>query len=72
MQALGCEGRSNFDWVLAELRNRGRDQISVIAEHRPSFESVIEATVRAEEEWLANSVRFLRSKLSHSAEKAVN
>jgi sugar phosphate isomerase/epimerase len=32
------DGRVDFDWVIAELRKGGRDRISVIVEHRPSFE----------------------------------
>ena len=66
------EGRVDFDWVLAELRRRGRTEISVIVEHWPPFTGSIEETVRIEEEWLARSVRFLRSKLSGFAEELVN
>jgi len=66
------DGRVKFDWVLAELRQRGRDHISVIVEHWPPFEGTIEATLRTEEEWLVRSVRFLRSKLSHPPEETVN
>lgn len=62
------EGRVNFDWVLTELCRRGRTGISVIVEHWPPFAGSIEETVRIEEEWLARSVRFLRSKLSRLAE----
>jgi 3-oxoisoapionate decarboxylase len=58
------DGRVDFDWVLAELRRRGRTGISVIVEHWPPFAGTIEETVRVEEEWLSTSVRFLRSKLS--------
>jgi 3-oxoisoapionate decarboxylase len=57
-------GRVDFDWVLAELRRRGRDQLSVIVEHWPPFEGSIEATIRLEEEWLTKSVEFLRARLS--------
>jgi 3-oxoisoapionate decarboxylase len=57
------DGRVDFDWVLAELRRRARGGISVIVEHWPPFAGNIEETVRLEEEWLARSVRFLRSKL---------
>jgi sugar phosphate isomerase/epimerase len=57
------DGRVDFDWVLAELRKRGHDQISVIVEHWPPYEGTMDATVRMEEEWLARSLRFLRSKL---------
>ncbi len=66
------DGRVDFDWVLRELRQRGRDQISVIVEHWPPFEGTIEATVELEEDWLARSVRFLRSKLPRPADKAAN
>jgi len=62
------DGRVDFNWVLAELRELGRDQISVIVEHWPPFEGTIEATVRIEEEWLTRSVRWLRSKLSGATE----
>jgi 3-oxoisoapionate decarboxylase len=65
------DGRVDFEWVLAELRKRGRDQISVIVEHWPPFEGTIDATVRVEEEWLARSVRFLRSRLSDATEESV-
>ncbi len=66
------DGRVDFDWVLAELRRRGRSGISVIVEHWPPFAGTIEETVRIEEEWLSRSVRFLRSKLSMVAEGHVN
>ena len=62
------EGRVDFEGVLAELRRRGRDGISVIVEHWPPFAGTIEQTVRIEEEWLTRSVRFLRSKLSGMVE----
>ncbi len=58
------DGRVDFDWVLAELRRRGRSGISVIVEHWPPFAGSIEETIRIEEEWLWRSVRFLRSKLA--------
>lgn len=63
------DGRVDFDWVLAELRRRGRRDISVIVEHWPPFAGTIEETLRMEEEWLAKSVRFLRSKLSAAGER---
>jgi len=66
------DGRVNFDWVLAELRKRGRDQINVIVEHWPPYEGTIDATVRTEEEWLARSLRFLRSRLPAVTLEAVN
>ena len=66
------DGRVDFDWVLTELGQRGRDQISVIVEHWPPYEGTIEATVRTEQEWLAKSARFLRSKLSRAAEDQVS
>jgi sugar phosphate isomerase/epimerase len=66
------EGRVDFDWVLAELRKRGRDHINIIVEHWPPFEGSIEGTVRLEEEWLARSVQFLRSKLSSPPEETVH
>jgi sugar phosphate isomerase/epimerase len=62
------EGRVDFDWVLAELSRRGRSDISIIVEHWPPFAGTIEETVQMEEEWLAKSVRFLRSKLSAASE----
>jgi 3-oxoisoapionate decarboxylase len=62
------DGRVDFDWVLAELRRRGRSAISVIVEHWPPFAGTIEESVRIEEEWLSRSVRFLRSKLSNIAD----
>jgi 3-oxoisoapionate decarboxylase len=58
------EGRVDFEWVLAELHRRGRTGISVIVEHWPPFAGTIEETIRKEEEWLARSVQFLRSKVS--------
>ena len=58
------DGRVDFDWVLAELRRRGRSGISVIVEHWPPFAGTIEESIRIEEEWLSRSVSFLRSKLS--------
>jgi hypothetical protein len=36
----------------------------VIVEHWPPFAGTIEESVRIEEEWLARSVHFLRSRLS--------
>jgi 3-oxoisoapionate decarboxylase len=62
------EGRVDFEWVLAELHRRGRTGISVIVEHWPPFVGTIEETIRQEEEWLARSVQFLRSKMSAIAE----
>ena len=66
------DGRVDFDWVLSELRRRGRSGISVIVEHWPPFAGTIEETIRIEEEWLSRSVRFLRSKLSAVAEEQMN
>ena len=62
--AAAGDGRVDFNWVLAELRRRGRSGISVIVEHWPPFAGTIEESVRIEEEWLSRSVSFLRSKLS--------
>jgi sugar phosphate isomerase/epimerase len=58
------DGRVDFNWVLGELRRRGRSGISIIVEHWPPFAGTIEESIRIEEEWLSRSVRFLRSKLS--------
>ena len=58
------DGRVDFNWVLAELRRRGRSGISVIVEHWPPFAGTIEESIRIEQEWLSRSVRFLRSKVS--------
>jgi sugar phosphate isomerase/epimerase len=58
------DGRVDFNWVLAELRRRGRSGIRVIVEHWPPFAATIEESIRIEEEWLSRSVRFLRSKVS--------
>jgi 3-oxoisoapionate decarboxylase len=66
------DGRVDFEWVLTELRQRGRDQISIIVEHWPPYEGTIETTVRTEEEWLARSVRFLRSKVSGAINETVD
>jgi len=66
------QGRVDFDWVLAELCRHGRTGISVLVEHWPPFAGSIEETVRIEQEWLATSVRFLRSKLSGVAKGPVN
>jgi 3-oxoisoapionate decarboxylase len=57
------DGRVDFNWVLAELRRRGRSGISIIVEHWPPFAGTIEESIRIEEEWLSRSVRFLRSKV---------
>jgi sugar phosphate isomerase/epimerase len=62
------EGRVDFDWVLAELRRRGRTGISIIIEHWPPFAGTIEKTIRLEEDWLARSLRFMHSKLSAVAD----
>ena len=66
------EGRVDFDWVLSELRRRGRSGISVIVEHWPPFAGSIKESIRIEEEWLPRSVRFLRSKLSAVGEEQMN
>ena len=66
------DGRVNFDWVLAELRKRERTAISVIVEHWPPFAGTIQETIRIEESWLAQSVRFLRSRLSDAAKEPRN
>jgi sugar phosphate isomerase/epimerase len=57
------EGRVDFDHLLAVLRDRKRDNISVIVEHWPPFKRDISTTVNIEEEWLDKSVQFLRSKV---------
>ena len=57
------DGRVDFNYVLEELRRRGRSGISVIVEHWPPFNGTIEETIRIEQEWLGRSVRFLRAKL---------
>ena len=62
--AAAGDGRVDFNWVLAELRRRGRSGISVIVEHWPPFAGTIEESIRIEEEWLSRSLRFLRSKMS--------
>jgi sugar phosphate isomerase/epimerase len=66
------EGRVDFDWVLAELRRHGRNEISVIVEHWPPFSGTIEETIRMEEDWLQRSVKFLRPKVSPMAETDAN
>ncbi|MGH9325685.1 MAG: sugar phosphate isomerase/epimerase family protein [Terriglobia bacterium] len=66
------DGRVDFGWVLSELRRRGRTRISVIVEHWPPFAETIEETVRIEEQWLARSVRFLRSEMSRIADETMN
>jgi 3-oxoisoapionate decarboxylase len=58
------QGRVDFDAVLAELRQQGRNDISVIIEHWPPFEDDIEATVQLEEMWLGQSVEFLRPRVA--------
>jgi sugar phosphate isomerase/epimerase len=60
-------GRVDFDLVLRRLRDARRQDVSVIVEHWPPFDGTIEATVLLEEEWLATSVEFLRSKLRDGA-----
>jgi sugar phosphate isomerase/epimerase len=62
------EGRVDFEFVLAELERHGRTGISVIIEHLPPFVGTIEEFIEIEQDWLARSVRFLRSKLSSVAE----
>lgn len=52
-------GRVDFDLVLGSLRRQGRDQISVIIEHWPPFQTDIEDTIRLEEQWLEESIDFL-------------
>ena len=64
------EGRVDFAWVLTELRRRGHAGTSVIVEHWPPFVGSIEDCMRMEEEWLARSVRFLRSRMSGFAGEA--
>jgi 3-oxoisoapionate decarboxylase len=63
------DGRVDFDWVLAELRKRERIGISVIVEHWPPFAGTIHETIRIEESWFAQSVRFLRSRLSDATKE---
>lgn len=53
------DGRVDFSSVLASLRSRGRNEISVIVEHWPPFEGNIQTTVQVEEEWLIKSVQYL-------------
>jgi len=57
------DGRVDFDFVLAELRRRGRTGVSVILEHWPPFAGTIEESVRLEEQWFSKSVRCMQSKI---------
>jgi sugar phosphate isomerase/epimerase len=66
------DGRVDFDWVLGELRRRGRSGISVIVEHWPPFAGTIEETIRIEEAWFSRSLGFLRASLSAVTEEKMN
>lgn len=57
-------GRVDFDLVLRRLRELGHDEVSVIIEHWPPFQRDIEVTIRCEQEWLEQSLRFLRPKVT--------
>lgn len=56
-------GRVDFDLVLGRLRDLDRGQGSVIVEHWPPFLDDIESTILAEQEWLEQSLGFLRPKV---------
>jgi sugar phosphate isomerase/epimerase len=53
-------GRVNFPLVLRALKSHQRDP-SVILEHWPPFTGTIEKTIELEEEWVQQSMRFLRT-----------
>lgn len=57
------DGRVDFAFVIDKLRESGRDGISAIIEHWPSFDGDIESTTLREAEWLERSVAALRSLL---------
>jgi 3-oxoisoapionate decarboxylase len=53
-------GKVNFPLVFRALQSHGRDP-SVILEHWPPFTGTIEETIRLEEEWVHQSMRFLHT-----------
>jgi 3-oxoisoapionate decarboxylase len=55
------DGRVDFGWVVSELLSHRRQEISVIVEHWPPFDTDIETTVRTEDLWLERSVAHLAS-----------
>jgi len=62
--AVAGDGRVDFPWLLAELKQSAGDGFSVILEHWPPFERDISTTVANEERWLTTSVEYLRRVLS--------
>jgi len=58
--APACEGALDVPWLLAQLRNAGRD-VNAILELWPPPEERIEDTVAKENEWVARSIRNLRA-----------
>lgn len=59
----GCpagKGRLDVPWLLRSLRDAGRDVNAVLELWTPPAET-IEATLRLEEEWAAESIRYLRT-----------
>ena len=57
------EGKVDFDHVFGVLREKGREDVSVIVEHWPPFERDITTTMQIEEEWLDKSLRYLRERV---------
>ena len=54
------QGRLDIPWLLAELKNAGRDPNAII-EHWPAPEGSIEQTAAKERQWCAESVAYLRT-----------
>jgi sugar phosphate isomerase/epimerase len=56
------QGRLDIPWLIAELRRHGRDP-NAILEQWPYPEADLEATIRKEQQWALESVRYLRALL---------
>jgi 3-oxoisoapionate decarboxylase len=58
-RALG-DGRVDFEFVLGQLREYGRDGLTAVIEHWPPYDGDIESSVEREAEWLTRSLAHLR------------
>ena len=54
------QGQLNMPWLLGELRSAGKD-VNAILETWPAPEERIEQTVAKEDQWVAQSIQYLRT-----------
>lgn len=55
------EGRLNVEWVIDYLKEKKRNDISVIVELWTPFTNTLEETIKLEKEWTRRSLNYLRT-----------